>query len=189
MHLILLYLGILVGVFFEGEMVMLSSILAARHGYLNFWLVLLVGSIGTYITDAFYFTLGRRKGRKWINKKPKLAKKAAIVDHRIHKYPILIFILYRFLYGFRSLTPLVIGTTSIKSSRFFIFSAMSILLWATTYGLLGYFFGKFIETNLSHIAHAEKYIIAFVLMIGIALLIRRYYTKRKLSINPDQLLD
>ena len=48
MHLIFIYLGILFGILLEGEMIMLSAIIAAHHGYLKFWLVIVIGATGTY---------------------------------------------------------------------------------------------------------------------------------------------
>jgi len=109
MHIVLIYLGILLGIFIEGEMIMISSVIAAHHGYLNLWLVVFLGIIGTYGSDFFYFSLGRKRGKDWLNEKQKFEIKAEIIDKKIQKYPILIFMGYRFLYGFRTIVPLVIG--------------------------------------------------------------------------------
>ena len=35
MHLVVIYLGILFGIFLDGEMIMISSIIAAHQGYLH----------------------------------------------------------------------------------------------------------------------------------------------------------
>jgi len=66
MHIILAYIGMFCGIFLEGEMVMISSVIAAHHGYLNFWLVIPIGIIGTYTSDCFYFFLGKKRGREWL---------------------------------------------------------------------------------------------------------------------------
>jgi membrane protein DedA with SNARE-associated domain len=63
MHVIFIYFGILFGISLEGEMIMLSSVIAAHHGYLNFWIVLSIGIIGTYCSD--FFTL------HWVERKVK----------------------------------------------------------------------------------------------------------------------
>jgi len=121
MHIVLIYLGILLGIFIEGEMIMISSVIAAHHGYLNLWLVVFLGIIGTYGSDFFYFSLGRKRGKDWLNEKQKFEIKAEIIDKKIQKYPILIFMGYRFLYGFRTIVPLVIGTSKIKTRTFIFF--------------------------------------------------------------------
>jgi membrane protein DedA with SNARE-associated domain len=68
MHIIIIYLSILFGIFLEGEMIMISSIIAAHHGYLNHWKVIAVGIVATYCSDCFYFSLGRKRGKVWLNK-------------------------------------------------------------------------------------------------------------------------
>jgi len=53
MHIILIYAGIFAGIFFEGEMVMISSVIAAHHGYLKLWIVITIGLVGTFSSDSF----------------------------------------------------------------------------------------------------------------------------------------
>jgi membrane protein DedA with SNARE-associated domain len=179
MHIIFIYIGILVGVFFEGEMIMLSSIIAAHHGYLNFIIVFLIGIIGTFGSDCFYFFLGRRKGKTLFNRNDALKNKIAVIENRLDKYPVLIFIIYRFTYGFRSITPAVIGASNTKTSTFLIFSAISILVWASLYSAIGYIFGEIIKSKLGYIEHIEKYIIGALVSIAIITIIVLNYRKKK----------
>jgi len=62
-HLILIYIGILFGILLEGEMIMLSAIIAAHRGYLHIWIVIAIGFFGTLSGDWFYLFIGKRKGR------------------------------------------------------------------------------------------------------------------------------
>ncbi len=167
MHIILVYIGILLGIFIEGEMIMISSIIAAHHGYLNLWLVIVIGIVGTYGSDCTYFFLGRKKGKVWLNKNQKIKEKASIMDRKLEKYPILIFIMYRFLYGFRTIAPLVIGASKTKTGTFLFFSGLSTTIWAIVYCSIGYAFGELIKSKLGYIEHIEKYIIGLLLLLGI----------------------
>jgi membrane protein DedA with SNARE-associated domain len=169
MHIIFLYIGIFLGVFIEGEMIMLSSVIAAHHGYLNFWIVTIVGIAGTYGSDCFYFFLGRKKGKYLLHKNQRIRNKAEIMDEKLRKYPILIFIIYRFLYGFRTIAPLAIGTSKTKTSAFLFYSALSTAIWAALYCSLGYLCGELIKSKLGYIEHVEKYIIAVVVLAGFGL--------------------
>jgi membrane protein DedA with SNARE-associated domain len=175
----MLYIGVFFGMLFEGEMVMISSMIAAHHGYLNFWIVIVIGMVAIYCADCFYFTLGRKKGKKWLNKNPKLKDKAALIDSKLDKYPILIFIIYRFTFGLRTITPLVIGTSKTRTSTFLFYSGMSITIWATVYASIGYLFGAFIKSELSYIEHIEKYIIAFLILSGIIFILALRLIKRR----------
>jgi membrane protein DedA with SNARE-associated domain len=179
MHVILIYLGILVGVFFEGELIMISSIIAAFQGYLNPWVVIAIGITGTFFSDFFYFSLGKKKGAQLIERKNKLKLQMEKIGAKIHKFPFLIFMSYRFMYGFRVVTPLVIGTSNFHTGRFIINSFSSILLWATAYSLVGYFLGSYIISKLSHIEHIEMYIVVvLVIVASVFILIKRRKMKK-----------
>ena len=175
------------GIFFEGEMVMISSVIAAHHGYLNIWVVIIIGIIGTYTSDCFYFFLGRKKGREWLLKKRRIKGKISLVDRQIEKYPVLIFIIYRFLYGFRTIIPLVIGATSTRTSKFLLFVGLSTLIWAATFCTIGYIFGEVIKSRLSHIEHIEKYIIGAIALAGILLILLNQLRKRERTLPNNGL--
>lgn len=181
MHILFIYLGVLFGIFLEGEMVMLSSVIAAHHGYLNFWIVLSLGIVGTYSSDCFYFFLGRKKGKGWLVKNHKIGHKISIIDNKLEKYSVHIFIFYRFIYGFRSVTPVVIGASRTKTGKFLVYSAISIILWATVYSSIGYLFGEIIKSKLSYIEHIEKYIIGVFVLTGLVIIITFQIRKQKKS--------
>jgi membrane protein DedA with SNARE-associated domain len=179
MHIILVYIGIFLGIFFEGEMVMISSVIAAHHGYLNLWIVVIIGVVGTYVSDCFYFFLGRKRGKGWLLRNQKFKNKASIINDKLEKYPILIFIGYRFLYGFRTITPLVIGASNTKTVTFLFYSGLSTTIWAATYCTIGYMFGELIKSRLGHIEHIEKYIIGFLVLCGIVVIAVKRSKKQK----------
>ncbi len=166
----------------EGEMIMISSVIAAHHNYLNLWIVVAIGLIGTYCSDLFYFNLGRTKGKAWLEKKPSWQRKAEIIDSKLKKYPILIFLIYRFMYGFRTITPFVIGTSMTKTAKFYFYSAASTILWAVTYCSIGYTFGSIIKSKLSHIEHLEKYIIGATAIIGLIFIVGRKLRKKRAAL-------
>ena len=167
MHLFFLYAGLLIGIVFEGEMIMLSSVIAAHKGYLNLWMVMGIGFSGTLGSDWFYFFLGRKKGKNWLLNKQKFKRKVEKVTQKLQKYPAIVILSYRFLYGFRTLTPVIIGASEIKPITFISYSFFSTLLWCLLYGTLGYTSGEIIKTRLAHIENIELLIIGFLLLGGI----------------------
>jgi membrane protein DedA with SNARE-associated domain len=184
MHIILIYIGIFCGIFLEGEMIMITSIIAAHHGYLNLWVVFVIGLVGTYGSDSFYFFLGRKRGKEWLSKNSRLSDKYAIIDAKLERYPILIFLGYRFMYGFRTITPLVIGVSKTKTSTFMILSAISTLVWGFTYGLIGYLFGEVIKSRLKHIEDIEKYVIGILLLAAIVIFVlSRVRNRQRTNLN------
>lgn len=87
MGLFFIYAGILMGIVLEGEMIMLSSVIAAHRGFLNLWVVMGIGFSGTLGSDWFYFYPGRKKGKIWLLNKQKLKRKSEKVTQRLQKLP------------------------------------------------------------------------------------------------------
>lgn len=182
MHLILIYAGIFCGIFLEGEMVMISSVIAAHHGHLNLWIVMTIGVVGTYFSDTFYFFLGRKRGKAWLNKNVRFKDKYSVINRYLEKYPILIFIIYRFMYGFRTIAPLAIGASNTRTSKFMIFSASSTLIWAVTYGSIGYLFGEVLKAKLGHIENIEKYVIGALLTLAVIFFVMARLRRKRILV-------
>ena len=185
MHVILIYLGIFIGVFLEGELVMLTSIIASRSGNLNLWIVILVGVLSTIFSDMFYFFIGRNRGKAWLLKNRRFIPKAKHVNRKIEKYPVLIFVIYRFLYGLRMITPLLIGLSKTKTRKFFIYCIFSTLLWAAVYSVPGYFFGELIKSKVEHLEKLEHYIFLVIAILASAYLVRKKLMQKELVSNTS----
>jgi membrane protein DedA with SNARE-associated domain len=183
MHLILIYLGFFVGVFFEGEMVLISAIIAAHHGLLNLELVILIGLLATISSDNFHFLFGKIKGKAWLNNKKKQHSKVKTINEYIEKKSTLFFIFYRFLYGVRGVALIVLGSSDIKYSKFFIISTISSLVWISLFSILGSLFGEVLQSSFSHFQHYEKYLVYSIIMLLLLYFITKYslqyYKKNK----------
>jgi membrane protein DedA with SNARE-associated domain len=179
------YILVLLGMYLEGEVVLITSIIAAQHGHLDLWIVLTSGAVGTFMADCTSFFLGRIKGQSWVESKRRLRPRIRIIERRLHRHPWLVFFGYRFMYGFRSVVPIVLGVTRIKTVKFLIFSAVSIVVWIAVWGALGYAFGTWILTQLRSIKHAEKFIIGALIIVAIIVLIKRR-KKSKKAAEADQ---
>lgn len=177
MRTILVYVGIATGIFFEGEMTMISAVVAGHHGYVNISAVIVLGIIGAFTSDILYFFIGRKKGKSWLVKHPKYKKRAETIFKKLNRAPLTVFISYRFLYGFRTVAPLIIGTSIISAKKFIIYSFVSSLIWASVFALLGYYIGDMIVRKLHYIQHIEKYIIGMFVLLGIVLLFIRQRKK------------
>jgi membrane protein DedA with SNARE-associated domain len=169
------YIIIYFGVLIEGEFVLLSSIIASHHGNVNSAIIMAVAAFAAFTSDLFYFNLSRIKGAEWVKKKKKVAEKILLLEKQLQRLPFIIFISYRFLLGFRTITPLALGATSISLRKFMLFSFISTAIWALIYGLLGHFFGNIIIKLIGQIEQFEKYLISIVVMSIIAYL---FYKRR-----------
>jgi membrane protein DedA with SNARE-associated domain len=185
MHLIIRYLAVYFGIFVEGETVMIASSFAAHRGYMDIFTVVFTGFIGTQTSDWFYFFVGRKRGKLFLNKRPRLKNRSNKINRWLHRYPVLVMLAYRFLYGFRMITPLILGMSRIKTRRFALYSVLTTVIWAIVFGTAGYYFGALFESRMKRLEKYELIAVIGIFMIGfIVFLIRRLSKKSEIEI-PD----
>ncbi len=161
------YAAVLVGSFFEGETVLLLGGLAAKLGHLQLVWVIAAAFVGTLCGDQLYFFLGRHFGRRWLLRKPHWRRKAARLDELIARWGVLLILVFRFMYGVRTVAILVFGMSDISIPRFAALNAMGALIWAIAVGSLGYFFGHGVDWLLQ--ANTEQRLIAMGMAAMVAL--------------------
>jgi membrane protein DedA with SNARE-associated domain len=171
-HYLLIYAGPFLGIFLEGELRLLSAVIAVAHGHLDLWAVVIIAVFATLASDSFYFYLGRKRASKWIAQS-KWAPKFETVRQKLENQKIKLLLGYRFLYGFRMVTPLFLGTQTISYREFLKYSLVGTLIRASVITLLGILFAQLILTYLKHIVEqAEFYIIGLLSFTSLILIIR-----------------
>tara|TARA_Y100001934_G_scaffold8195_1_gene11337 strand:+ start:2796 stop:3377 length:582 start_codon:yes stop_codon:yes gene_type:complete len=142
------YVAILIGTFLEGEAILIVAGFLSHQGYLNIYGVILLAFIGAMLGDQLYFCIGRWKGRKFIASKPRLHKHQQRVEFLLSKHQFWLILGFRFIYGIRTVTPFILGTSKVNAGLFFILNMVGALIWATATGAGGYYFGKALQTTL-----------------------------------------
>jgi membrane protein DedA with SNARE-associated domain len=163
MHLFVLYLALFFGVMLEGEVALIAGALAAQKGMLNIYLVVLTAFLSTILTDWAWFFTGRMAGIKVLAKFDHLEKRSARIHRWLTKYPVLIVLLYRYLYGFRIVTLLVMGVSRFPVKQYLFLSLFSIFTWSVLIGVAGYYLGELITRTFKRY---ENYSIYFI--VGLA---------------------
>jgi membrane protein DedA with SNARE-associated domain len=161
------YFAILVGTFLEGETILLLGGFAAHQGYLALPLVILAAFAGTLSGDQLYFILGRKYGLGLLARWPSLQARAAKVNKLLLKFQTWLMLGFRFMYGFRTVTPFAIGMSTIPAKRFFFFNAIGSLGWAVAIGTGGYLLGKAFEALLGDVKKYEGEILGGLIILGI----------------------
>ncbi len=168
-HLIAVYgyAVILIGSFFEGETILIIGGLAVEQGYLNLPLVFLCSFIGTICSDNLFFFLGRRYGRRLVGRFTFFKNFTAVSGKLSGKSGPFLSFAMRFMYGFRHLVPVNLGMSEIKTRTFFFFNLLGGITWVVTIGLLGYFFGGFLEILLGRIKHYEFRAVVVIIVVAV----------------------
>lgn len=139
------YLALLVGCIAEGETFVLLGGVAAHNGLLHFAGVVAAAMVGGIIGDQLLYWLGNRYGMRILSRFGDHQDKVEKARQLIHRHPSLFVIGVRFMYGFRIIGPIIIGSSQLSPRRFLIFNVIGAFIWATLFVSLGYFAGKLIE--------------------------------------------
>lgn len=161
-----------------GETMMALAGVMGYNGLANYWLMIIAGSLGTIIGMQLSYEVGRRLGRRAIDKygkyigltKPRMLQASKFFN----KYGnIVIFIAY-YLPGVRHILGYFSGISRIDAKKFHIYSTIGGIVWVFTFITMGYILGP----SWKHVFHLmHKYGFLALLIAGICLIIYLIYIK------------
>lgn len=175
------YIIIAIGTFFEGETVLLVGAFLAHQKYLNLYFVIFAAFSGSFTGDQLYYFIGRSKSGFVQKRFIKSQKRIERFQQLLKKYDIFIILIFRFIYGLRTIAPFAIGMSGVPVLKFFILNLISAVLWAILIGLLGYYFGHTVEIIIGDLKKIEIVFSAIAGLIIIIFVIRKLIRKRNLN--------
>lgn len=175
---IILFLGSLV----EGESIVLTASFLAYTGFLSLPKVMMIAFIATLCADQILFYVGRFYGPGLLERRPKLKEKSKRIFELLHKYNTPFILGFRFVYGIRTASPLIIGAAGIDIKRFAVLNFLAAVIWTVISCLggylLGYLFADMIEDAIHNVGHYQK--IVFLSVAGILVFVLGiFYSRRK----------
>jgi membrane protein DedA with SNARE-associated domain len=160
------YIAVMIGTFLEGETILILAGVAVKIGYLKMMGVILAAFFGTFGGDQLFFFIGRYKGPRILARRPQWLHKAKKVNKWINDHQNTVMLGFRFLYGFRTITPFIIGMSGIPTRKFFIFNFFGALIWSVIVASAGYIFGHAAEYVFKDIRQYELKIFAGIAIAG-----------------------
>jgi membrane protein DedA with SNARE-associated domain len=158
------YLAVGFGTMVEGEAVLLAGGAFAHRGVLSLPLVIFAAFVGSVVSDQLWFHAGRHFGRRFIERRPALCRRERALEPWLRRYGNGVVFGFRFAYGMRTVTPVVLGATGYPGSRFFAFNVLGAALWAGVFGLAGWGLGASLARALARAGRAEEIAAAAVLV-------------------------
>jgi len=177
---------LLLGTFLEGETILVLGGVAAHLGYLSLGWVIACGFAGTLFGDQLYFYLGRRHGSEFLARRPTWQARSQRVHRILERYPVLLILGFRFLYGLRTVTPFALGTSRLPYLLFTVLNVIGAGIWAIAIGLAGFYFGHSVEIVLGEIKQYEIQVMAFVGVTGLLAWIVFMIHRRKQDRRSDR---
>lgn len=164
------YWAVLLGTFLEGDIALILGGVCAHEEYLRLPGVIVAAFAGAIIGDQVFYNLGRHKGLQILSRFPRLKLRTERVFHHLRRHGSLIAFAFRFFYGFRILTPLMIGASGVGRGRFTLLNCLGAISWATVLGCLGWTVGEALAVLLENLQKDLKHVLPFVL-IGLLVLV------------------
>jgi membrane protein DedA with SNARE-associated domain len=177
------YLILFLGSLVEGESVVLSAGFLSYTGMLSFPLIVAISFTASVCADQIFFFIGRRYGTSIIDRFPSLHKPSQKAFRLLHKYNVLFIMGFRFVYGVRTISPLIIGASGIGVRRFVILNIISGFFWAVVSCgagyMLGYFFADTIKEAFAKLHHYQ--VVFFSCLAGLIVLVltMKYFRYKK----------
>ena len=161
------YLTLLVWTFLEGETVVIIAGILAQQGYMDPRLIALCAFCGSCTSDQLMFLLGKYKGPAVLARFPRLARNADRAELLIRKYETPLILGFRFVYGVRNITPIMLGINRVKHLKFLALNLIGASVWAAAFTWGGFFFGVLFEQFMHEASHMALYILAAAAVIAI----------------------
>ena len=169
------------GAGFEGETAVVIGGIMAHKGLVSLPGAMAATSLGSLVADQLFFLIGRRLSDwTWVRRlkaRPLYGRAMAMLE----RYPIGFIFAFRFIYGFRTISPFAIGTSSVSARLFMVVNALAAVVWGCTFTLVGYLFGREAELLLDRFQPSTQTLViggAVLVMLALAVhLIRRARSK------------
>ena len=172
-------IAILVGAALEGETVAMIAGMSAHRGLFSLpaaWGAVLAG---TLIADQGLFYAGRLfRNRSWVRKMretERFGKAQALFERHPQKFVLL----FRFLYGLRTASPLLVGTSGFPPVRFAILNLVAAILWSSLFVGLGFIFGLGIERLYDRMPAFGEWLPYLLIPVGFGLLWKLFVRFRR----------
>lgn len=198
------YLVVFLGSMIEGEMIVLGASALAAAGCLSISTVALMAFSSTLLVDQLFFFIGRRiyrrPGRPLSERFPKLYRKSKRAVILLKKYDMWFILMFRFVYGIRAISPVVIGLCGIAPRRFIPLNFIAALLWAGISCSVGYWLGDLLfdvdpdhgvvmGSQMHWLEEGLLGILAVILLIALSVrTVRKFRRRHKIrlpGVDPD----
>ncbi len=161
------FLGLL-----EGETILLLGAYAVQQGYLSLWPLIAWGAAAAFITDQFYFFLGRRKGVQVIERHPKMHARFKRAFAFVQRWPVSTVLLMRFAWGLRILLPVALGMTKMRAAVYIPLSAVASVAWAALVCWAGVAISEAAHAFIGSLRPYEHWLIGIALLLGLWVAVR-----------------
>ena len=152
-------------------------------GTLNIYITVIVAAVANIVGSQFLFFMAKNNKNYAQNMMNNHKRKVALVQVLFRKYGSFVIIIQKYIYGVKTLVPLVMGLSDYNSFKFTVINTIASILWASIIGYASYVAGSF----LLEYADNFKYIGLFTVVVVLTILIFSFRPKKRRKINKNDI--
>jgi len=150
---------------FGGSFVIVAAAgVFAYLGKIDLLTALAVAAFFNFLGDNFLFYLGRYQKKDVQKYLKKYRRKLAITILLMRKYGTIAIFIQKFIYGVKTLIPIVMGLGKYDFKRFIFFNIFASIIFVSVIGLSAYYFSDFIIALFNYLK-SKPYLAPLLLII------------------------
>jgi membrane protein DedA with SNARE-associated domain len=156
------YIAVFLGSLVEGESIIFMAGFLAHEGYLSLPKIILISFFGTLFADQGLYFVGRYYGNPFLDRFSSLRERAEKAFSLLRRYDNIFILSFRFIYGIRIISPIVIGASGVGFKRFLILNFVAAIIWSVSSCVAAYYFAAIIMDKI----HLLPKIILGIALLG-----------------------
>lgn len=173
--------GILIGLFLPGDSLLFTAGILASQGYLNIWVLCIVGWIAAIAGDSVGYAFGQHVGPRIFTRDDSRFWNKQHIEHArafYTKYGAKTILLARFVPIVRTFAPILAGVGHMRYRTFLAYNIIGGALWAVGLPLLGYFLGNVIPDVDRYLLPIIAAIVLISVMPAVVPIVRSWIRNR-----------
>lgn len=181
------YIAVFLGSLVEGESVILVACFMAHLGYLSLTKIMIIAFIGTLFADQALYYVGRYYGQALIQRFHALHAPANRAFKLLHRWDIWFILSFRFIWGIRTISPVVIGSSGITPQRYTPLNLVAAIVWTVISCIGGYMLSGVIEEVGLHLIkrYFGFFTVGVIVFIAAFILVKRWLKARVNKLGDD----
>lgn len=135
-----------------GMIGILAAAMLSSSGKLDLYLCMSLAFFANVLGSTLLFILGKYYKKDLAPYLKKHRRKFALATIKIKKYGVSLLIIQKFIYGLKTFIPIAAALAKYDFSKFFIINTLATLLWALSFGYLGFIFGHLAQMIFDKLA-------------------------------------
>jgi membrane-associated protein len=183
--------GLLIGFFLPGDTLLFGAGILAAQGVFNLPLLIFVVITAAILGDNVGYSIGRRTGRRLLDKKESILfkpERIELAEKFYDQHGGKTIILARFVPVVRTFAPMVAGMSKMPRQKFMFYNIAGGVLWGGGVTLAGYFLGKQLPWLEDFITPVILVIIIGSVLVALFHLLKEQETRKLFTTKLKRLL-